>query len=54
MHVKLKKWKKHIKINVHGQDVLCNMHCKQSKKHHARYMLKSVNTQMQKASNEEY
>ena len=56
-------WKEHIKTNSHGQDVPYNMHCNaaavlkidlsinKAKIIILRYMLKSVNTQMQKTNN---
>ena len=62
MHGKLKTWKERIKTNFHGKDVPYDMYCnatallkidsvyKQSKSYHP-YMLRSVNTLMQKASN---
>ena len=63
IHGKLKMWKERIKINFHRQDVPHHAHCnvtamlkidcayKQSKTTIPRYMLKNVNTLMQKARN---
>ena len=62
-HGKLKTWKERIKTNFHGQDVPYDMYCnatavlkidsvyKQAKIIILRYMLKSVNTLMQKTNN---
>ena len=63
VHGKLKMWKECIKTNFHGQDVSYNMYCnvtavsridfvyKQRKSIILRYMLKSINTPMQKTNN---
>ena len=63
VHGKLKMWKECIKTNFDGQDVSCNMYCnvtavsridfvyKQIKIIILRYMLKSINTPMQKTYN---
>ena len=63
VHGKLKMWKERIKTNFFGQYVPYDMYCnatvvlkidsvyKQSKTTILRYMLKSVNTPMEKASN---
>ena len=63
IHSKLKTWKEHIKTNFYGQDVPHDMYCnamavlkidsvyKQAKIIILSYMLKSVNTLMQKTNN---
>ena len=63
IHSKLKTWKEHIKTNFYGQDVPYDMYCnamavlkidsvyKQAKIIILSYMLKSVNTLMQKTNN---
>ena len=61
VHGKLKMWKERIKTNFHGQDVPYDMYCNaravleidsiKVKIIIIRYILKSVNTQMQKTDN---
>ena len=62
-HGKLKTWKERIQTNFHGQDVAQDMYCnatavlkidcvyKQGTIIILRYLLKSVNTPMQKSNN---